>query len=266
MFERFTNRARQALVVAQNEARSLNHSFIGPEHLLIGLAQGEGIAARALGQLGVSVDEVRANVAGAIGPAKGDIGASKVPFSPQAKKALEMSLREALRLGHNYIGTEHLVLGVLRVADGDDAVHLLGVGGDEVRARVLALVPNGPAPDSERSPALVEAMQRARRLAGRSPITTGQLLVAMLADDACQASKALRALGVTPGPVEAELARIPVEGTTDGPPRPRAVDIKLGQMTTTIDDPELAEALGGLTPAELRAALRRALGNDPASD
>jgi len=79
-------------------------------------------------------------------------------------------------------------------------------------------MPNGPAPDSERSPALVEAMQRARRLAGRSPITTGQLLVAMLADDACQASKALRALGVTPGPVEAELARIPVEGTTDGPP------------------------------------------------
>ncbi len=263
MFERFTNRARQVLVVAQNEARSLNHTFIEPEHLLIGLVQGDGLAARALRQLGVSPEEVRANVSGGAGPAKAAMGASKVPFSRQAKKALEMSLREALGLGHNYIGTEHLVLGVLQVAEADAIIHLLGVTAEEVRERVLARMSEATAPDSERSPALVAAMLRARPFAGGGPMTTGHLLVAMLADDACQASKALAALGVTAGPLEAELAQIPLNGTSDGPPRPRAVDITLGQLTTTIDDPELAAALGGLTPEELRAALRRVLDQSP---
>jgi hypothetical protein len=152
---------------------------------------------------------------------------------------------------------------VLQVADEDAIIHVLGVTAQEVRERVLAQLSEASAPDPERSPALVAAMLRAGRLADPGPVTTGQLLEAMLADDACQASKALAALGVTAGPVEAELKRIPVNGTSDGPPRPRVVDITLGQLTTTIDDPELAAALGGLTPEELRAALRRVLDDSP---
>jgi len=94
-------------------------------------------------------------------------------------------------------------------------------------------------------------------------MTTGQLLLAMLADDASQAAKALRALGVHAEPLQAQLAQIPLSGTSDAPPRPRAVEIKLGELTTTIDDPELAAALGELSAEQLRAALRDAFGTGP---
>jgi ATP-dependent Clp protease ATP-binding subunit ClpA len=264
MFERFTDRARRVLVVAQDEASNLDHSFIGPEHLLLGLVQGEGMAAQALGQLGVSLEELRAKVAATVkvaGTVKPGTRASKVPFSREAKRALELSLREALRLGHNYIGTEHILLGVLRVADGDGAVtKLLGVEAHEVRARVGEVMSKGFAQDSRQSPALVGAMQRARELAGSRPMTTGQLLLAMLADDACQAKKALAMLDVSAESLEAPLAQIPLGGTSDAPPRPRAVEIKLGQVTTTIDDPDLAAALSELTSEQLGAALREAFG------
>ncbi len=145
MFERFTDRARRVLVVAQDEARSLHHSFIGAEHLVLGLIQGEGVAAKALSQLGVKLDDVRQRVAGVMAAEPGQ-GAAKVPFSQQAKKSLEMSLREALRLGHNYIGTEHILLGVLRASEakGSSVVQVLGVGADEVRARVLEAIAKGP--------------------------------------------------------------------------------------------------------------------------
>jgi ATP-dependent Clp protease ATP-binding subunit ClpA len=264
MFERFTDRARRVLVVAQDEARNLNHSFIGPEHLLLGLLQGEGVAAKALGQLGVGLEEVRAKVVATVNPAKTGTRASKVPFSPEAKRALELSLREALRLGHNYIGTEHIALGVLRVAEGDGAVmKLLGVDADQVRARVGEVMSNGLTSDPRQSPALVEAMGRARQLAGSGPITTGQLLLAMLADDACQANRALAMLDVNAGSLETRLAQIPIGGTSDAPPRPRAVEIKLGELTTTIDDADLAAALSELSSEQLGAALRDAFGINP---
>jgi ATP-dependent Clp protease ATP-binding subunit ClpA len=271
VFERFTSKARRVLVVAQDEARNLNHHFIGPEHLLLGLMQGDGIAAQALGQFGVGVAEVRAKVAAKGGSARADLRGSKVPFSPQAKKALEMSLREALKLGHNYIGTEHLVLGVLRATDekgaGDTAAppHLLGVTAAEIRARVLEACAVGFASGSNWSPALAQAVRGARQAAGSEPVTTGQMVLAMLADGAGHARQALELLGVTTESFEAALARVPIQGTTDAAPRPRAVEIKLGELTTTIDDPDLAAALGELSPEQLAATLRSALGTGPES-
>jgi len=137
MFTRFTDRARRVVVLAQDEARELGHSFAGTEHLLLGLlAEGEGIAALALESLGISLEVVRARVEEIIG--RGQITASgHIPFTPRAKKVLELSLREALQLGHNYIGTEHLLLGLLREGEGVAAQVLAGFGTDHARVREL---------------------------------------------------------------------------------------------------------------------------------
>jgi ATP-dependent Clp protease ATP-binding subunit ClpC len=118
LFERFTDRARRVLVLAQEEARLLNHSFIGTEHILLGLIhEGEGLAAKALESLGISLEAVREKVEETIGPA-GSAPTGSPPFTPRAKKVLELSLREALQLGHNYIGTEHMLLGLVREGEG----------------------------------------------------------------------------------------------------------------------------------------------------
>src|SRR5580658_10249457 len=118
VFERFTDRARRVLVLAQEEARLLNHSFIGTEHLLLGLIhEGDGLAAKTLESLGISLEAVRAKVADTIGPA-GVAPTGSPPFTPRAKKVLELALREALQLGHNYIGTEHILLGLVREGEG----------------------------------------------------------------------------------------------------------------------------------------------------
>jgi ATP-dependent Clp protease ATP-binding subunit ClpC len=142
MFERFTDRARRVVVLAQEEARLLNHNYIGTEHLLLGLVhEGEGVAAQALTQLGVSLEAVRAEVTQIIGQgAQAPTG--HIPFTPRAKKVLELSLREALELGHNYIGTEHILLGLLREGQGVGAQVLvkLGAGRDRVRQVVVQLL------------------------------------------------------------------------------------------------------------------------------
>jgi hypothetical protein len=114
LFERFTDRARRVVVLAQEEARLLNHSYIGTEHILLGLIhEGEGVAAKALESLAISLEAVRAQVEEIIGQG-GSSPSGHIPFTPRAKKVLELSLREALQLGHNYIGTEHILLGLLR--------------------------------------------------------------------------------------------------------------------------------------------------------
>ena len=153
MFERFTERARQVPVFAQEEARAFGHDYIGTEHLLLGLLrEQEGIAARVLESLRVSVDEVRARVAEIAGPGEPS-SVGQIPFTPRAKQALELSLREALALGHNHIGTEHLLLGLVRVTEGVAAQILLDLGHDAetIRNAVLA-VPGGPRPDRPRAP------------------------------------------------------------------------------------------------------------------
>jgi ATP-dependent Clp protease ATP-binding subunit ClpC len=135
VFERFTDRARRVLVLAQEEARLLNHSFIGTEHILLGLIhEGEGVAAKALEQLGISLEAVREKVEETIG-LSGTAPTGSPPFTPRAKKVLELSLREALQLGHNYIGTEHMLLGLVREGEGVAAQVLVSLGADLARVR-----------------------------------------------------------------------------------------------------------------------------------
>jgi ATP-dependent Clp protease ATP-binding subunit ClpC len=142
LFERFTDRARRVLVLAQEEARLLNHNFIGTEHILLGLIhEGEGVAAKALESLGISLEAVREKVEETIGPA-GSSTTGSPPFTPRAKKVLELSLREALQLGHNYIGTEHMLLGLVREGEGVAAQVLVSLGADlsRVRQQVIQLL------------------------------------------------------------------------------------------------------------------------------
>ena len=142
MFERFTDRARRVLVLAQEEARLLNHSFIGTEHILLGLIhEGEGVAAKALESLGISLEAVREKVEETMGVA-GTAPSGSPPFTPRAKKVLELSLREALQLGHSYIGTEHMLLGLVREGEGVAATVLVSLGADlgRVRQQVIQLM------------------------------------------------------------------------------------------------------------------------------
>ncbi|WP_261166967.1 ATP-dependent Clp protease ATP-binding subunit [Microbacterium sp. Marseille-Q6965] len=142
MFERFTDRARRVVVLAQEEAKMLNHNYIGTEHILLGLIhEGEGVAAKALESLGVSLDAVRERVQDIIGQGQQQ-PTGHIPFTPRAKKVLELSLREALQLGHNYIGTEHILLGLIREGEGVAAQVLVQLGADlnKVRQQVIQLL------------------------------------------------------------------------------------------------------------------------------
>ncbi|PII83716.1 NDP-hexose 4-ketoreductase [Leucobacter sp. OLJS4] len=142
MFERFTDRARRVVVLAQEEAKMLNHNYIGTEHILLGLIhEGEGVAAKALEQLEISLDAVREQVTDIIGTGQ-QPPAGHIPFTPRAKKVLELSLREALQLGHSYIGTEHILLGLIREGEGVAAQVLVKLGADlnRVRQTVIQLL------------------------------------------------------------------------------------------------------------------------------
>jgi ATP-dependent Clp protease ATP-binding subunit ClpA len=142
VFERFTDRARRVVVLAQEEARLLNHNYIGTEHILLGLIhEGEGVAARALESLDISLEAVRAEVTEIIGQGQSP-PTGHIPFTPRAKKVLELSLREALELGHDYIGTEHILLGLLREGEGVAAQVLVKLGAslDRVRQVVVQLL------------------------------------------------------------------------------------------------------------------------------
>ncbi|MGA9596212.1 MAG: ATP-dependent Clp protease ATP-binding subunit [Acidimicrobiia bacterium] len=142
MFERFTDRARRVVVLAQEEARLLNHNYIGTEHILLGLIhEGEGVAARGLESLGISLESVRSQVVEIIGQGS-QAPSGHIPFTPRAKKVLELSLREALQLGHNYIGTEHILLGLIREGEGVAAQVLQKLGAElhKVRQTVIQLL------------------------------------------------------------------------------------------------------------------------------
>ena len=142
MFERFTDRARRVIVLAQEEAKMLNHNYIGTEHILLGLIhEGEGVAAKALESLDISLPAVREQVQEIIGQGQ-QRPTGHIPFTPRAKKVLELSLREALQLGHNYIGTEHILLGLIREGEGVAAQVLVKLGADlnRVRQQVIQLL------------------------------------------------------------------------------------------------------------------------------
>jgi ATP-dependent Clp protease ATP-binding subunit ClpC len=186
MFERFTERARQVVVLAQDEARVLRHNYIGTEHLLLGLLrEEEGIAALVLASLDITVEEARAQVARRVG--QGDeVTTGQIPFTPRAKKVLELALREAQAMGHNYIGTEHVLLGLVRENSGVAAQILLDLDADAEKIRneiirMLAGVPVGrvqglvsmPVTTTTHTPA------RGRRLPPIALLVTGWLLFAL---------------------------------------------------------------------------------------
>jgi len=142
VFDRFTERARNVVSVAQEEARGLGHNYIGTEHLLLGLLRGEGVANRVLHDFGFEVDAVRAQVEEIAG--RGDEPLrDQIPFTPRAKKVLELALRESIRMGHHHLGTEHILLGLVREGEGVGAqiVFSRGVDADAIRCAIEAIVP-----------------------------------------------------------------------------------------------------------------------------
>jgi ATP-dependent Clp protease ATP-binding subunit ClpC len=177
MFERFTDRARRVVVLAQEEARLLNHNYIGTEHILLGLLnEGEGIAAKALESLGINLSGVREQVVEIIGQGA-QAPSGHIPFTPRAKKVLELSLREALQLGHSYIGTEHILLGLVREGQGVAAKVLKGLGAElqKVREAVMKLLPES-SEGEERAHAIASEPGRETTISGsqlgRPPQTT----------------------------------------------------------------------------------------------
>ena len=168
MFERFTDRARRVVVLAQEEARLLNHSYIGTEHILLGLIhEGEGVAAKALESLNISLEAVRAQVEEIIGQG-GSSPSGHIPFTPRAKKVLELSLREALQLGHNYIGTEHILLGLIREGEGVAAQVLVKLGADlsRVRQQVIQLLSGYQGPSGKGEGQAVGAKEESQEKGG----------------------------------------------------------------------------------------------------
>ena len=250
MFERFTDRARRVVVLAQEEARMLNHNYIGTEHILLGLIhEGKGVAAKSLESLGISLEAVRSQVEELIG--RGTSGPTgHIPFTPRAKKVLELSLREALQLGHNYIGTEHILLGVIREGEGVAAQVLVKLGADlnRTRTEVLSLLSGhtgGEIPAEERttpeeegwtgywpprgpsSMALfdewsVRAIHRAQELSakrGRVTLSPEHLLFGLLATNHPQVMYALRMLGASEERIKELVNNLTAEQTEGDKPK-----------------------------------------------
>jgi ATP-dependent Clp protease ATP-binding subunit ClpA len=216
VFERFTDRARRVVVLAQEESRLLNHNYIGTEHILLGLiAEREGVAAKALEGMGISLAEVRSGVEVIIG--RGEFSPSgHIPFTSRAKKVLELSLREALQLGHNYIGTEHILLGLVREGEGVAAQVLVKLGADmnRVRRQVILLLqgyegeghPEGlreagptihpPPPLDEQALHVMERSRRFARQIGHKEVQPSDILLGLLASSELDVAVMLGRLGV----------------------------------------------------------------------
>ncbi len=270
MFERFTDRARQAVVVAQEEARLLNHDYIGTEHLLLGLlSQPDSIAGRVLGQLGIGLEGTRADVETIIGRGAATAPSGHIPFTPRAKKVLELSLREALQLGHNYIGTEHILLGLVREGEGVAAQVLIGRGAvlDRVRELVIAevklaaggkLVRSSP----RRTPGAEAVIATAEQLAGAGPVGSHHLLEAMALVDDSLAAGTLAALGVASDALAAKIDELGTVGTTDL----SAEDAAARRMEVRLDEGELTIVLRDEAAVELGRSLTAAVGNPVRGD
>jgi ATP-dependent Clp protease ATP-binding subunit ClpA len=285
MFERFTAHARRAVVTAQEEARELNHNYIGTEHILLALLrrpdglpnEEDGAAPAILEEFGMSRDGVRKEVIAKVGLGKGKAKTGHIPFTPRAKKVLELALREALQLHHNYIGTEHLLLGLIREDEGV-AVQIMRTHADllALRAAVLDRVPAGDAEegalaaatgallrrvkarhsprrdgDDEQTvgatPATDATLTEAARLAGGAPVGSHHLLLAALADPNSAAARTLAGLGVDLDQARELLRTADVTGTTDEPPeeagrRQMSLQVADETLTVVIVDPALVAA------------------------
>ncbi len=261
MFERFTDRARRSLVLAQSEAQNLNHHFIGTEHILLGLlAEGSGVAAVALNELGLTLERAREIVVEVIGaPASGSM--DKPPFTPRAKKIMELALREALQLGHNYIGTEHLLLAIIREGSGVGAQLLVkeNIPLDTAREAVMVRLPpraEGISYAPKPAPwvrAAANITPTAIRLARETPggirlLSTHHYLLALFEDPNSMAARALARLGVTKQQANEAVSRLDINQTSDAPPTPQQssapVEFDLGPgITVRITDRDLAQRL-----------------------
>ncbi|MGH2556931.1 MAG: Clp protease N-terminal domain-containing protein [Actinomycetota bacterium] len=231
MFERFTDRARRVVVLAQEEARMLNHDYIGTEHILLGLIhEAEGVAATALNSMGISLAEIRNEVESMVGRGKA-APTGHIPFTPRAKKVLELSLREALQLGHNYIGTEHILLGLIREGEGVAAQVLQKLGADleEVRHKVVALLGEKgiePSAGKRYLGRFTEETHRVLGLAGESArdldhqaIEPADLLLALIAADDAQVNELLASWGIELAAVRRRIEELAAEeeGPADAP-------------------------------------------------
>jgi ATP-dependent Clp protease ATP-binding subunit ClpA len=275
MFERFTDRARRAVVSAQEEARRLQHNYIGTEHVLLGLlAVRGGVAYKVLDRFGMSPDGVREEVVALVGPGSTPMS-GHIPFTPRAKKTLELSLREALQLNHNYIGTEHILLGLVWEGEGVAAQIIQAHGGDlkTVREAVTELLPAhvaskgqhllrgmagevGDVGDLPATPAAEASVSGAVRLAGTRPVGSHHLLLAALDDPDSAAARTLLSLGVDLDQAREALRTVDVTGTSDEQPEERGrrhMVLRVTDTSLTIEatDPDIiksaraaAEALG----------------------
>ena len=267
MFERFTDKARHAVVLAQDEARRLDHSYIGTEHVLLGLlGEPEAIAGRVLSQLGIGLATTRTDVERIVG--RGDGAPSgHIPFTPRAKKVLELSLREALGMGHNYIGTEHILLGVVREGEGVAMAVLEERGATPANIRSLvqaalervigAKGTKDAPPEGRRTAGADAVITAAQQLAGAGPMGSHHLLEAMALVDDSLASGALVALGVDADALAAKIDELGTEGTTDLSPEETGAQ----QMELRVGDDEVTIVLRDATMLELGRMLTGAIGN-----
>jgi len=232
MFERFTDQARRVVVLAQDQARSLGHDHIGTEHILLGLlSEGEGLAAQALAALEVSLDAARDQVVEIVGEGAGQ-PSGHIPFTPRTKKVLELSLREAQRLGDDHIGTEHILLGLVRESEGVGAQILVRLGAnlDRVTEQVLATVKASPAEELrrvsvgrmpvERIAGLREVMSRLDEITDR--LTAIENLLAEIRNPASTARKASSGEPELPGGAQREPPA--GGGEPPGQPEPPAAE------------------------------------------
>jgi ATP-dependent Clp protease ATP-binding subunit ClpA len=277
MFERFTALARHAVVLAQEEARRLQHNYIGTEHVLLGLlGEPGGFAFRALQGFGMSLEGAREEVTAIVGRGSG-APSGHIPFTPRAKKTLELALREALQLHHDYIGTEHILLGVIREGEGVGA-QVMRQHADllAIRMAVLDLLPAAMAEGSPKrrwlrrgaaagpgapgepgepaeqavlsaSPAADTTLSEAARLAGSQPVGSHHLLLAALADPDTAAARALVALGLDLGQAKEALRSADVTGTSDEQPeeagrRQMVIQVTDERLTIEAADPVIVEA------------------------
>jgi ATP-dependent Clp protease ATP-binding subunit ClpA len=310
MFERFTAHARRAVVMAQEEAREMNHNYIGTEHILLALIrrpddlpqQNEGASA-ILGEFGMTLDGVRQEVLEKVGAGKGNPKVGHIPFTPRAKKVLELSLREALQLHHNYIGTEHILLGLIREGKGVAAQILRGHADlFAIRTAVLDRVPMGDddgkeslasttgalmrrvrqrlggAQDEEgaegetmhATPATDATLTEAARLAGTEPVGSHHLLLATLADPNSAAARTLIGLGVDLGQARELLRIADVTGTSDEPPeeagrRQMTIQVTGETLTIVVVDPVLVAA-GEAALKTVNARAETAAGSETAGE
>jgi ATP-dependent Clp protease ATP-binding subunit ClpC len=219
MFERFSGQARNVVVLAQEEARELDHNYIGTEHLLLGLlATPDSLASASLTALGYTHDNVQANVETVVGRGKASPG-GHIPFTPRAKKVLELSLREALQLKHNYIGTEHILLGLLREGEGRGAQILAAKHPlDRIRGEVLTRIESPGAREAHgvgRTPAAHDVLALAAELAGETPVGSHHILEAILQQPDSAAAKVLTDAGIDLDQLAAKLDEVSTEDTTD---------------------------------------------------